>query len=161
MEMSPMPTQTPVAAAEGMLRGVIDRDLAAVLDSFTKDSDAYMYVEGPRWTTRGGDNVEKGWRAYFETGIGIEDFTWVEGPQVIETADLAAVLGVIDYVIRPGQEGTSTSDPLRLRMTWLLRPENGRWRIVHEHGSQPLVDPYGSGDWWPEGATPMQRTDGP
>ncbi len=22
-------------------------------------------------------------------------------------------------------------------------------------GSQPLVDPYGSGDWWPEGATPL------
>lgn len=151
-----MSPQSPLAAAEGMLQGVIDRDLPAVLDSFTGGEDAYMYVEGPRWTTRGGANVQKGWRAYFETGVGIESYAWVEGPQVIETPELSAVLGVIDYVVRPGGERTGTADPLRLRMTWLLRPEEGRWRIVHEHGSQPLVDPYGSGDWWPEGATTMK-----
>ncbi|WP_083768225.1 YybH family protein [Nocardioides sp. JS614] len=156
MEGDVLSGNTPLAAAEGMLRGVIDRDLDAVLDSFTSAADAYMYVEGPRWTTRGGDNVAQGWRAYFDTGIGIDSFSWVEGPQVIETPALSAVLGVVDYQVRSA-EGSQPAEhaPLRLRMTWLLRPEDGRWRIVHEHGSQPLVDPYGSGDWWPEGATPL------
>lgn len=152
-----MAIDTPLATVEGMLNGVIERDLDAVLDAFSKSPEAYMYVEGPRWTTRGGDHVETGWRAYFEAGVTIDSFTWIEGPQVIESAELSAVLGVIDYAVRPGGRAEEPHQ-LRLRMTWLTRREPGGWRIVHEHGSQPLADPYGSGDWWPEGAAHSQAT---
>lgn len=142
---------TPLQAAEAMVAAVINRDLDGVLDSFTSQDDAYMYVEGPRWTTRGGNNVAAGWRAYFESSIRINNFHWVEGPFTFETPELAQVMGVIDYDI----SGEGENGRLRLRMTWLLRLENGRWRIIHEHGSQPLADPYGAGDWWPAGAKPF------
>lgn len=142
---------TPLTGAEGMLRAVIDRDLPAVLDSFSGGDDAYVFVEGPRWTTSGGDRIADGWRAYFTAPIRITGFTWVEGPHTFESPSLAQVVGVIDYRV----SGNGVAKDLRLRMTWLLRHEGDRWRIVHEHGSQPLADPYGAGDWWPEGEVPL------
>lgn len=142
---------SPLAAAEGMLNAVIDRDLDRVLDSFSPAPDAYVFVEGPRWTTKGGDRIASGWRAYFEAPIRISSFSWVEGPFVFASDTLAQVVGIIDYDV----SGRGMTKKLRMRMTWLLRHEGDRWRIVHEHGSQPLADPYGAGDWWPEGATPL------
>ncbi|WP_433496465.1 YybH family protein [Sphaerimonospora sp. CA-214678] len=144
---------TAVQAAESMLNAVVARDLEKVVGIFSDRPDAYMYVEGPRWTTRGGERLREGWAAYFRAGVGIEAWEWVEGPFSFDTAELAQVMGVIDYRVRGGD----TVTPLRLRMTWLFRMENGRWRIVHEHGSQPLEDPYGAGDWWPEGRTGLDR----
>ena len=61
------------------------------------------------------------------------------------------MVGVVDYDV----SGNGRASRLRMRMTWLLRWEGDRWRIVHEHGSQPLPDPYGAGDWWPEGENPL------
>lgn len=132
-----------------MLQAVIDRSLEGVLDSFSPAPDSYVFVEGPRWTTRGGDRIQAGWRAYFDAPIRITAFRWVEGPVTWQSEGLAQVAGVVDYDVT----GQGKPRQLRMRMTWLLRPEDGRWRIVHEHGSQPLPDPYGAGDWWPEGAT--------
>ncbi|WP_329519456.1 YybH family protein [Spirillospora sp. NBC_01491] len=142
---------TPLSAAERMIQAVIDRDLDVVLDSFSGAPDAYVFPEGPRWTTRGGDRIEQGWRAYFQAPVGIGAFHWVEGPHVFENATLGQVTGVIDYEVL----GNGESGRLRMRMTWLMRLEGDRWRVVHEHGSQPLADPYGAGDWWPEGARPL------
>lgn len=139
----------PIAVAEKMLNSVLSRDLEGVVSCFSSASDAYMYVEGPRWTTTGGHNVREGWSAYFEGGFGIADWRWVEGPKIIADQHLAQVMGVIDYIMI----GKGKRTPLRLRMTWLLRLGEAGWQIVHEHGSQPLEDPYGAGDWWPEGRT--------
>jgi tRNA A58 N-methylase Trm61 len=37
---------------------------------------------------------------------------------------------------------------LKLRGTWVLRlGHDGQWRIMHEHVSAPLENPYGTGDW--------------
>lgn len=134
-----------------MLEAVIGRDLNGVLDSFSRQDDAYVFVEGPRWTTKGGDKIAAGWRAYFDAPIRIASFSWVEGPYVYESGSLAQVVGVIDHQV----SGGGVAKRLRMRMTWLLRHEGDRWRIVHEHGSQPLADPYGAGDWWPEGGVAL------
>jgi len=143
--------RTPLETAEAMLTAVVDRSVDDVLATFSPQDDAYVFVEGPRWSTRGGDRIEAGWRAYFKAPIAINAFHWVEGPFVFESDTLAQVCGVIDYdIVGDGKAGR-----LRMRMTWLVRREHGAWRIVHEHGSQPLADPYGAGDWWPEGATPL------
>lgn len=142
---------SPLAGAEGMLNAVMERDLDGVLDSFSPAADAYVFVEGPRWTTKGGDHIAAGWRAYFEAPIRITNFSWAEGPFVFASDTLAQVVGIVDYDV----SGRGMAKRLRMRMTWLLRHEGDRWRIVHEHGSQPLEDPYGAGDWWPEGATPL------
>ena len=143
--------RTPLGTAEAMLTAVIDKDVDGVLATFSPADDAYVFVEGPRWTTHGGDRIAEGWRAYFRSPVGITAFRWVEGPFVWESDALAQVCGVIDYdIVGDGKAGR-----LRMRMTWLVRREDGEWRIVHEHGSQPLEDPYGAGDWWPEGANPL------
>ena len=139
---------TPLATAEGMLTAVIDRNLDGVLDSFSSADDAYVFVEGPRWTTKGGEQIANGWRAYFDAPIRITAFRWAEGPFVFESGSLGQVVGIVDYNV----SGDGVAKRLRMRMTWLVRHEGDRWRIVHEHGSQPLADPYGAGDWWPEGA---------
>lgn len=148
--------KSPLEATEAMLQAVVDRDLDAVLDAFSGAPDAYVFPEGPRWTTRGGDRIEQGWRAYFAAPVGIDGYRWIEGPHVFESAALGQVTGVIDYDVH----GDGTAGRLRMRMTWLLRDEGGRWRIVHEHGSQPLADPYGAGDWWPTGARPLGAAEG-
>lgn len=145
------PTTTLTAAADAMLRAVVDRDLDAVLDAFSGAPDAYVFPEGPRWTTRGGGRIEQGWRAYFQAPVGIDGYRWAEGPHTFASGDLGVVVGVLDYDVR----GDGRSGRLRMRMTWLLRWEDDRWRIIHEHGSQPLADPYGAGDWWPDGARPI------
>lgn len=142
---------SPLAGAEGMLTAVVERDLDGVLDSFSSGPDAYVFVEGPRWTTKGGDRIAAGWRAYFEAPIRITVFDWAEGPFVFRSGTLGQVAGIVDYDV----SGNGVAKRLRMRMTWLLRDEGDRWRIVHEHGSQPLADPYGAGDWWPEGAKPI------
>ena len=41
--------------------------------------------------------------------------------------------------------GSGQARCLRIRMTWLLRWEGDRWRIVHEHGFQPLPTPKARG----------------
>lgn len=143
--------RTPLQTAEAMLTSVIERRLDGVLETFSPADDAYVFVEGPRWTTRGGDRIRAGWEAYFKAPIRINAFRWVEGPFTYESDTLAQVVGVIDYDIT----GNGKAGRLRMRMTWLMRKEDGVWRIVHEHGSQPLPDPYGAGDWWPEGANPL------
>jgi hypothetical protein len=154
---------TPLATIEAMLDAVIDRRLKDVLDSFSAGDDAYVFVEGPRWSTRGGDRIAQGWRAYFDAPIRIDSYRWIEGPYELAwlgaagtsgrlgDGPLALVAGILDYAVR----GNGKAGTLRMRMSWLLRAEDDRWRIVHEHGSQPLADPYGAGDWWPEGATPL------
>jgi ketosteroid isomerase-like protein len=126
-----------------MLTGLAAGDLDTVLDSFEPGEETYVFVEGPRWTNRGGDSIYAGWRAYFASPIRLRSWRWADGPYVHESGQLAVVIGVVDCDF----EVAGADRPLRMRMTWALRHREHTWRIVHEHGSQPLPDPYGTGDW--------------
>lgn len=133
-----------------MLDSLAARRLDDVIDCFDGAPDTYVFLEGPRWTNTGGDRIHEGWRKYFEAPIRLAEWAWVEGPVVQEADRLALVCGVIDFVF----ETDGRRRDMRMRMTWVLRPgPDGVWRIVHEHGSQPLADPYGTGDWAPEQAS--------
>jgi ketosteroid isomerase-like protein len=136
-------SRTPLQTATLMLDSVRDRDLDTVLDSYDPADDTYVYLEGPRWTNKGGERIRRGWRDYFTAPISLHSWAWAEGPEVHESGDLALVAGVIDCEFEAGGQPR----PLRMRMTWVLRRTGGVWRILHEHGSQPLADPYGTGDW--------------
>lgn len=137
-------TRSPLDTATLMLDSLRDRSLEGVLDCFDKSPDTYVFVEGPRWTNRGGEAIHQGWRDYFDAPIALNSWRWTEGPDVFESGDLAVVCGVIEYEF----EGNGQPRPLPMRMTWVVRRSEDRvWRIVHEHGSQPLEDPYGTGDW--------------
>ncbi len=144
----PAARRGPVQTAAAMLDAVRDRDLDTVLDCFDPAEDTYVYLEGPRWTNRGGPNIYRGWRAYFAAPIELRSWGWTEGPYEYLSDSLALVAGVIHYDFLGGGQQRR----LPMRMTWVLRRgADGAWRIVHEHGSQPLPDPYGTGDWLPAG----------
>lgn len=138
-------SRSPLDTVATMLDGVRDRRVETVLDCFDPGEDTYVYLEGPRWTNRGGRAIRHGWRAYFRAPIRLRSWSWSEGPYVHESGELALVLGVVSYVF----EAAGARRPLLMRMTWALRRGAGGWRILHEHGSQPLADPYGTGDWLP------------
>ena len=141
-------TRTPLDTACLMLDSLRDRQLDGVLDAFDPSPDTYIFVEGPRWTNKGGERIHKGWRDYFNAPIKLLEWRWTEGPEVFESDTLALVCGVVEYQF----EGAGQPRPLAMRMTWAMRlNDDGVWRIVHEHGSQPLEDPYGTGDWLVEG----------
>lgn len=138
------PDRTPLETAALLLDSIQNRELEGVLDSFDEADDTYIFVEGPRWTNRGGRRIHQGWRDYFDAPILLRSWRWTEGPYVFEDAALATVCGVVEYQF----EGAGEPRPMLMRMTWVVRRgADGVWRIIHEHGSQPLEDPYGTGDW--------------
>jgi ketosteroid isomerase-like protein len=135
----------PLQTITRMLDAVRDRRVETVVDCFDPGPDTYVFLEGPRWTNRGGESIRRGWRAYFQAPIRLRSWSWHDGPLLHESGDLAVVAGVVDCDFEAG----GAPRPLRMRMTWGLARNAGVWRIVHEHGSQPLADPYGTGDWLP------------
>lgn len=143
-------TRTPLDTVCLMLDSLRDRNLDGVLDCFDEGPDVYIFVEGPRWTNRDGKRIHKGWRDYFKAPITLHSWRWTDGPDVFESGDMGLVCGVVEYQF----EGANEPRPLLMRMTWAVRrsPDNV-FRIMHEHGSQPLADPYGTGDWFVEEET--------
>jgi ketosteroid isomerase-like protein len=137
--------QSAVAAVRGLYDAIVAADIDAVLDHYADSPDLSVFVEGPRWLTVGYDAVARGWRAFGDAPIRLTGVEVVEGPFVEVGGDLAVVSQIVD--ITSTAEGAERQ--LRMRMTHGLRREGGRWRTVHEHASQPLADPYGTGDWLP------------
>ncbi len=133
----------PLDRVTSLLDAMRRHDLDGVLDCFHPGPETYVYPEGPRWSTKGGQRVRQGWQGYFNAPIRLRDWAWAEGPDMHRSADLAVVAGVVACHF----ECNGQPRDLPLRMTWVLRPTGGVWRIVHEHGSQPVDDPYGTGDW--------------
>lgn len=140
-----------LAAVEALLAAVVDRRVADVVAAYDAGPATYVFPEGPRWSTRGGERVEAGWRAWLGTPNAIFGSAWVEGPYAQQAGELAWVAGVLDL-----DTDTATGlRPLRMRASYVLRrtegsaggPAEGAWRIVHEHFSRPDPDPYGRGDW--------------
>lgn len=130
----------PVAAVTDLVRAIVDRRADDVVDAYARRDDVRVFVEGPRWETVGHEAVARGWRAFLDGPPRITGVTWSSGPHVHEGRDLAGVSGTVALA---GPDRT-----LQVRMTWLLsREPDGRWRVVHEHASQPMADPYGTGDW--------------
>jgi ketosteroid isomerase-like protein len=68
---------------------------------------------------------------------------WEEGPFAETYDDAAWLAGIITLkVAAKGREFE-----LMFRATFVLRREENRWKIRHEHVSGALTDPYGIGDW--------------
>ncbi|MFV2022833.1 MULTISPECIES: YybH family protein [unclassified Micromonospora] len=145
--MPATPTRSAVDTPAQMLDALRERDLDGVLDCFDPGPQTYVFLEGPRWSNRGGDRVHEGWRRYFDSPVRLIEWRWADGPDVHESQHVAFVCGIVDCHFTGGPQDRQ----LRMRMTWgLRRGTDGVWRIIHEHGSQPLADPYGTGDWFAE-----------
>lgn len=130
-------------------QAVIAKDLPAIVNRYAPGDDTYVFVEGPRWSTRGFERIAAGWRAFTEAALTVRSCTWVEGPLSQVAGDLGWIGGIVELVV----EARGRERHVRLRGTLVMdRSADGTWRVVHEHFSQPAADPYGIGDWLPAGS---------
>jgi ketosteroid isomerase-like protein len=134
---------SPAAFVEAHWRNVIEGRVEDVIAAYQDSDSTYVFTEGPRWSTRGRERIAAGWRAYLQAPFRLVSYQWIEGPQEAVVGEVGWCAGIADF----GVERASQSSRLRLRFTFVLRQDAGRWRIVHEHFSQPASDPYGTGDW--------------
>ncbi|MEM6802747.1 MAG: nuclear transport factor 2 family protein, partial [Bacteroidota bacterium] len=94
----------------------------------------------------GHKNISKGWKDFCESGLTLESIKWTEGPYEDIEGKMAWVGGIIELSIAvQGRTFTQT-----FRSSFVLRKVGEDWRIMHEHVSAALEDPYGIGDWLKE-----------
>lgn len=139
-----MSPQTLEAAIAHHFQSVVDKRVEAIVDRYWPDEHTYVFVEGPRWSTRGYERVASGWRAFVGAPLAVTSCTWVEGP----SAEVVGAMGWIAGIVELGVVAGGRDIRVRFRGSFVLRlAGDGVWRIVHEHFSQPAADPYGIGDW--------------
>jgi ketosteroid isomerase-like protein/uncharacterized protein (DUF1330 family) len=132
------------AAAERHFHAVMARDLEAIVGRYAPGDRPYVFVEGPRWSTRGHDRIAAGWRAFAAASLSVERVEWVEGPVAEVEGRFGWIAGIVELVVQVA----GVERRVRFRGSFVMqRDAAGEWRIVHEHFSQPAADPYGIGDW--------------
>ncbi len=133
-----------IAIAHEHIEAVIDKRVEEIIDRYAASAETYVFLEGPRWSTISHDKIATGWRAFVDAPMSLVAFKWTEGPLTEVVGDMGWVAGIIELSVRFGDEVKT----LALRGTYVMRCDaDGKWRISHEHFSQPLADPYGIGDW--------------
>ncbi|MFQ3633447.1 YybH family protein [Roseiflexus sp.] len=134
----------PLQSLTAFFDAIVDRRIDDVMTMYRRSATTYVFVEGPRWSTLGYDQIAAGWRAFLCSPIQVHRWEWCEGPFVETWQESAVVAGLLNLETMVG----SSSRTLRVRASFVLqRNDLDRWHIVHEHVSQPMVDPYGIGDW--------------
>ena len=130
--------------AESHFRAVLDGRVEDVINHYADSEETLVFLEGPRWVTRGHANIAKGWRAYVEAPFTLERIEMVEPP----LARSDGSYGFIGFVVELDVKAEAGTKTVRMRGTFVTELDaNGSWKIVHEHFSQPAADPYGTGDW--------------
>lgn len=130
--------------AERHYRAVVEKDVAEITDHYVKSPETYVFVEGPRWATVGYENIAKGWRDFCGSAIEVEKIEWTEEPKSQVSGDMGWIAGQVELTVKINEQRKT----IRFRGTFVMRLEaDGKWRVAHEHFSQPATDPYGIGDW--------------
>jgi uncharacterized protein (TIGR02246 family) len=130
----------------------MSKDISGTLDAysaalFAKDANAFLQLYHPDvrifdlWGAWFHDGAEA-WRNVVEhwfESLGSERVkATFDDVRLSGGADLASISAIITY------EGRSaTGEKLRdmqNRLTWVLAPHDGAWRIIHEHTSAPIAD---------------------
>lgn len=133
-----------IEASRGHFTAVITKDIEKIVDFYVKSDDLLVFVEGPRWATTTFKNVDKGWRDFADSPIIVNDCNWIEFLTAKEVGDLGFVAGVVEMNLNINGEAKT----IKFRGTFILERETDeKWRVIHEHFSQPAADPYGIGDW--------------
>ena len=129
-----------------LLAAIRDKRVGDIVGCYAPSAGTYVFLEGPRSSTLGIDRIATGWRAFVEAPLEVSPWRWVEGPFGEAGEEMAWLAGVLELEVR----ARGKTRRVRLRSSYVLRRgEDGDWRIVHEHVSQPAEDPYGIGDWLP------------
>jgi ketosteroid isomerase-like protein len=138
----------PTEAIQHFFEAIIEKRADAIIAHYADATTTYVFVEGPRWSTLGFQHIANGWRAFVAAPLTIQSCQWSEGPLNQTIGNIAWLAGIVELVVQVHEQIKA----LRLRSTFILvRHEDDAWYIVHEHLSLPANDPYGIGDWLPQG----------
>ena len=123
---------------------VQDKRIEDIIDFYVDSPELLVFVEGPRWVTVSFERVAKGWRDFVDTSISVQSCEWVENLESKVIGEMGFVGGIVEMKANINGEIKS----IRFRGTFIFQLESdGKWRVIHEHFSQPAADPYGIGDW--------------
>ena len=123
---------------------VQDKRIEDIIDFYVDSPELLVFVEGPRWATVSFERVAKGWRDFVDTSISVQSCEWVENLESKVIGEMGFVGGIVEMKANINGEIKS----IRFRGTFIFQLESdGKWRVIHEHFSQPAADPYGIGDW--------------
>jgi ketosteroid isomerase-like protein len=133
-----------VRLSEKHFSAVLEKKIAEIVDFYANSPHLLVFVEGPRWATLSFEKVSKGWQDFVDSTINVKSCKWVENPESKVTAEMGFVAGIVEMQVEVREELKT----IRFRGTFVFQKEpDGKWRVIHEHFSQPAVDPYGIGDW--------------
>lgn len=133
-----------VRLSEKHFSAVLEKQIAEILDFYAKSPHLLVFVEGPRWATLSFEKVSKGWHDFVASAINVKSCRWVESLETKVTTEMGFVAGIVEMKVEVGGELRT----IRFRGTFVFQKESdGKWRVIHEHFSQPAADPYGIGDW--------------
>ncbi len=128
----------------------LEKKIMQVLDAyksavFAKDVDAFvnLYDQEARvfdlWQKWSYDGIEA-WRGnvtdWFNS-LGTERVAVeVDNVEISATDRLATAYGFVTYkgLLADGKELRAMQN----RLTWVLKPKDGKWKIIHEHTSAPV-----------------------
>ncbi len=124
-----------------------DKQYEAIIDTYMPGEDAFVFVEGPRWVTRGWSAICEGWRGFIAAPMTLNEVVWEEVFQEQIIGQVGWLSGIASLQVTL----SGKSVHVRLRGSFVMTLcDDGRWRICHEHFSIPHADPYGIGDWLPK-----------
>lgn len=133
-----------IEATRQHFEAVKKKKIGQILDYYAQSENLLVFVEGPRWATLDFENVAKGWRDFCDSAINVKNCIWTESLQAKVVGKMGFVAGITELEL----EINGAQKTIRFRGTFILQEDaDGKWRVVHEHFSQPAENPYGIGDW--------------
>jgi len=135
------PTE-PIEACRRLFRAIADFDVPAIQERYLQEDRLFIILEGPRSTSEGFDEERnrKGWSALLEQ-VRFFFFEFTDDMRAGRENDLAWVAGTLRYGYGPPGAARPATHA-QSRGTWILERHGGDWRVVSEHVSFPLPDPY-------------------
>lgn len=123
---------------------IIHKKVESIINSYHQSEETYVILEGPRLSTKGYKNIAAGWKDFANSSIVLNSIEWLEGPINYIMTDSATLSGVIRL---KGKIGENKAFDNTFRASFLLIKHENEYKIIHEHVSGALADPYGIGDW--------------
>ncbi len=134
---------SPIKSIEIFYDNIINKNVEGIRNAYVVSENTYVILEGPRFTTRGYENIAKGWGDFCSSPIDLIGITWLEGPFEEMNEGMAFLAGIIELAV--ALKGKLSI--VKFRASFVLLKVGETWLIKHEHVSAPMQDPYGIGDW--------------
>lgn len=133
-----------IKLSKSHFQAVVEKRIDEILDFYVDSPKLLVFVEGPRWVTLSFEKVSKGWRDFVDSAISVKSCEWAESLESHVFTDSGMVAGIVEMKV----EINSEVKTIRFRGTFVFQKDHdGKWRVIHEHFSQPAENPYGIGDW--------------